>query len=1296
MWSPPNPPSSLTSALAHPALPVTTPSTLPPPRPAEPQPSTTVHSFDYSTIALSFSTANCGGCITEERFASLLNSLCQQTPDLPLFIALSEFRPQGPSPRFERLALQYKYHLLFDAPDPTGGVGLLLSSQIFPHPPPLTCIIPGRLIQVAVQLSPDPSFPPTSICSFYGSNQPQERATFTPHLQNLLAGNLVLMGDFNATTQPSDASTLTTNHWNQLRAWELSGQLIDAIRSLSPLPPFTRTRRYGGTKSYLDRIYFSQVAAHFLTPTSFQIPDMTNAPGFVDHDPVLLFCQPWSFKSSPQPRCTFWNHRELRLFNSRLSARFIPPPTPLTISEAEASYSELSHCVQECMQEINADRHASIPKSPDSSWHTTVGLLLRHARRRSKIFFRRIKSAYFVPPPPSILPCPRRALQRILQTPRSFDHAILNNIPSSPPKPNPAPPSLEQLRHLSRSVRRKAPGPDGIPPYLLCHLPDPIFCFIHTYITLMYAEGTVPASVSLSTTLPLYKGKGSWTDPDRWRPIAMSNSIYRLLTRWIYSVISPILVPFLSKHQYGGLNGRSCGMATTQLLECICTTTDANACLLLDLYHAFDTPPKEALLMLLQKRGLPPGILLLLHSIFLNGTTQLLGPFETAFGTTCGIKQGCPLSCLLFTTYFQLFLDFITSTLRLPFVAFVDDVALVLHSSQLTATLHSASAFLHSMGLVLNKKKSEILLTKSTAPILSPPCPIVEHVMHLGHPLTTNLDSTQARHLILEELKRTLTIFHDVPIPTFERVRLVNSVVLPAFLHRAECLWIPPSMQKDISRLVLAFCLGVAGLPPLLSPKTIHSKPPYGLGLHHFSQRYSTRVLDTLHKAHLYSPLQSSADKRLHMQPISTFRSCLTQNLPPVPPLRPQATSPPTGSSILLPHNLAALHTTHPPPPLPPGCAFSDGSFFANSARAGAAAVTPGGQVLMARTPGTPGIYPSEVLGAFLASHSSPPGTTIRLDNQGVVKVLSSSKMVVRHAYLVNMARSSIRMKSQNVKWTKGHAGLRGNELADSYARRACDLPCQAGALPQTPWDVIIEGLPHLPPHKCWTEANVPTHRHSGIHKVSFTPLKRSPNSTQWVKWIFGLCWRPGWAAYQTFWTQTPSKRACTVCHSFHNASINGTLAFCDSHPLRHAWLSAWHHHPLILDWLQCISVNDRILLGKACIPTTLYTKLSVALGRATARRFIFSFQKALLPLLTQCLDTLTPLGPSPVHPQKRKRIWVESDWDTPGEGVQPKKAHPHPRPLHPVHHPTPNPNPSPLSSILHRLSPFDPNPHPL
>lgn len=69
-------------------------------------------------IMLSFGTINLGGNITIERFSSTLTSLQAVFSPLPLFLALTEFRPQGPPVRFSRLALQCGYHLLFNARHP--------------------------------------------------------------------------------------------------------------------------------------------------------------------------------------------------------------------------------------------------------------------------------------------------------------------------------------------------------------------------------------------------------------------------------------------------------------------------------------------------------------------------------------------------------------------------------------------------------------------------------------------------------------------------------------------------------------------------------------------------------------------------------------------------------------------------------------------------------------------------------------------------------------------------------------------------------------------------------------------------------------------------------------------------------------------------------------------------------------------------------------------------------------------------------------------------------------------------
>ena len=114
----------------------------------------------------------------------------------------------------------------------------------------------------------------------------------------------------------------------------------------------------------------------------------------------------------------------------------------------------------------------------------------------------------------------------------------------------PPPPTFSELRALARASRKKSPGPDGVPPYLLHILPDPVFKLVHSCISLCYSEGFLPQPWLVSETFCLFKGKGQWQDPDRWRPIAMSNSIYRLFMRWVYSKLYPLVSPHLHPNQF--------------------------------------------------------------------------------------------------------------------------------------------------------------------------------------------------------------------------------------------------------------------------------------------------------------------------------------------------------------------------------------------------------------------------------------------------------------------------------------------------------------------------------------------------------------------------------------------------------------------------------------------------------------------------------------------------------------------------------------------------------------------------
>ena len=167
----------------------------------------------------------------------------------------------------------------------------------------------------------------------------------------------------------------------------------------------------------------------------------------------------------------------------------------------------------------------------------------------------------------------------------------------------------------------------------------------------------------------------------------------------------------------------------------------------------------------------------------------------------------------------------------------------------------------------------------------------------------------------------------------------------------------------------------------------------------------------------------------------------------------------------------------------------SDGSYHPKANESASAAVCPDGHAYMARTPGRQGIYKAEVIDVLRDAHFSPPRTPLFTDNQGVSKVVTHSKQVLKEAYWVGLARGELKAKGSSLEWEKAHAQIRGNELADDFANRGTKLPLPTG-LPRSyrPWEVCINGEPFLPPHKVWTHDLIPSHRPRHIHPPPTPP----------------------------------------------------------------------------------------------------------------------------------------------------------------------------------------------------------------
>ena len=214
---------------------------------------------------------------------------------------------------------------------------------------------------------------------------------------------------------------------------------------------------------------------------------------------------------------------------------------------------------------------------------------------------------------------------------------------------------------LSRLKSDKAPGPDGISnrilkacSEILVELLTPLFqaCVTHLYH---------PRAFKMANTIALKKiGKGDYTTPKAYRPIALLNTLSKVME----SIIGSKITYLAEKHrllpdtQMGARKGRSTESALELLTKQVHTIwgqgKDKVATLLsMDVAGAFDTVSHQRLTHNLRKRKILKWITDWLNSFLSDRSTTLAINRKVTgrFAVRTGIPQGSPLSSILYLFY---------------------------------------------------------------------------------------------------------------------------------------------------------------------------------------------------------------------------------------------------------------------------------------------------------------------------------------------------------------------------------------------------------------------------------------------------------------------------------------------------------------------------------------------------------------------------------------------------------------------------------------------------------------------
>ena len=285
--------------------------------------------------------------------------------------------------------------------------------------------------------------------SFYGPDTLKEKRVCEPYLDTMIPDSYLIMGDYNGTTYASHTTTLRANVWPWLAAKEKAGSLVDLLLPHTDTIPYTRVRRFAGTKSYIDSAYGTQPYHNSFEVTSARVIDFSSVDCASDHDTVTVSTIPWTTPHLWETRCAQWNRRDVQLYRALVCLALQDVEAPESSQDVDSCYSRISGCMLAAMRQVNASCWLTTHPTPEvSDWYQLVKQLARQAKQRSKTFFdvSNIQSPHPRPHPPS--PYPHRKSRgssketlpgagRLLNTSRCHqqspmcpDRPSLNSVPS--------------------------------------------------------------------------------------------------------------------------------------------------------------------------------------------------------------------------------------------------------------------------------------------------------------------------------------------------------------------------------------------------------------------------------------------------------------------------------------------------------------------------------------------------------------------------------------------------------------------------------------------------------------------------------------------------------------------------------------------------------------------------------------------------------------------------------------------------------------------------------------------------
>jgi hypothetical protein len=211
----------------------------------------------------------------------------------------------------------------------------------------------------------------------------------------------------------------------------------------------------------------------------------------------------------------------------------------------------------------------------------------------------------------------------------------------------------DELTHALKSLNKnKSPGIDGLTVEFLVHFWNKLGDLYFKMVNEALSRNEFPKSLRMGVITLIYK-KGDPSEIKNWRPVTVPTADYKIFARSLSNRIKTVVEKLVSSDQSFCVPNRSIFDTLHLTRDVISYANEKShplAIVSLDQAGAFDRVDREYLFNLLEAFGFPNNIITGIKLLYTKATAvaKINNQLTSEIPLTRGVRQGCPLSGLLF------------------------------------------------------------------------------------------------------------------------------------------------------------------------------------------------------------------------------------------------------------------------------------------------------------------------------------------------------------------------------------------------------------------------------------------------------------------------------------------------------------------------------------------------------------------------------------------------------------------------------------------------------------------------